>query len=130
MNKEQFRVIHQTLSDAIKGTEWEEHAYYVGGCVRDTLLERPIKDIDICINKPNGGIEFAEFITKKLGIYEAGKNPVVFPQFGTAKFRLKSALPQFGDIEIETVQTRKEAYRDAESRKPEKHASEQWKKIV
>ena len=68
---------------------------------------------------PNGGIRLAEFITKKLGIYEQGTNPVVFPQFGTAKFRLKDALPQLGNIEIETVQTRKEAYRDKESRKPE-----------
>lgn len=119
MTFQEFKTIHEFLSSQIKGSEFEDCSFYVGGCVRDVILDRPIKDIDICVAKPNGGIEFAEFLTKKLGIYEEGKNPIIFPQFGTAKFRLKSALPNFGTVEIECVQTRKEAYRDSESRKPE-----------
>lgn len=119
MNKEQFKTICELIKEHIKDTEWADKVFYVGGCIRDCMLQRPIKDIDICVSKPNGGIEFAEYLTKKLGIYKEGTNPVIFPQFGTAKFTLKSALPQLGDIEIETVQTRKEAYRDDKGRKPE-----------
>lgn len=37
----------------------EEHgfeAYYVGGCVRDWLLQRPVHDIDICTNAHPGDV--------------------------------------------------------------------------
>ncbi|MFD2371735.1 CCA tRNA nucleotidyltransferase [Brevibacillus sp. GCM10020057] len=50
MGKEQAVRILQTL---------EEHgfeAYYVGGCVRDWLLGRPVHDIDICTNAHPGDV--------------------------------------------------------------------------
>lgn len=105
------------IKKAIKATKFENHVFLVGGAVRDSLLGKPMKDIDLCIDMPNGGIEFAEWICKEYGCYKPNSNPCVFPKYGTAKFNLKS-LHSLSDIEIECVQTRKEQYHE-DSRKPE-----------
>jgi putative nucleotidyltransferase with HDIG domain len=83
--------------------EQDVHAYVIGGFVRDLLLNRPSKDIDIVVI--GNGIEFAERVAQKLKVKLS-----VFKNFGTAMLRYK-------DIEIEFVGARKESYR-AHSRKP------------
>lgn len=94
--------IFQILSDiaAEKGIE----AYVIGGYVRDLLLHRPSKDIDIVVH--GSGIELAEAAAKHLGNLTVS----VFKNFGTAMFRYKG-------MEIEFVGARKESYR-SDSRKP------------
>ncbi len=78
--------------------------YVIGGYVRDLLLHRPSKDIDIVVR--GNGIELAQAAARKLGI----PNVSVFKNFGTAMFHYKG-------VEIEFVGARKESYR-ANSRKP------------
>lgn len=85
---------------AEKGVE----AYVIGGYVRDLLLHRPSKDIDIVVH--GSGIELAEAAAEKLGNLTVS----VFKNFGTAMFRYKG-------MEIEFVGARKESYR-SDSRKP------------
>ena len=94
--------IFKILSDiaAEKGIE----AYVIGGYVRDLLLHRPSKDIDIVVH--GSGIELAEAAAKHLGNLTVS----VFKNFGTAMFRYKG-------MEIEFVGARKESYR-SDSRKP------------
>ena len=104
--------IIEYLRSIILGTKFESHVFSVGGCERDLILDAPIKDIDIVIDLPNGGIEFANWL--KDNGYTVG-SVVVYEHFGTAMFRLKD----YPDEEIEAVQTRKECYRDMESRNPE-----------
>ena len=104
--------IIEYLKNIILGTKFENHVFSVGGCERDLILDAPIKDIDIVIDLPNGGIEFANWL--KDNNYTVG-SVVVYEHFGTAMFRLKD----YPDEEIEAVQTRKECYRDMESRNPE-----------
>ena len=104
--------IIEHLKNIILGTKFENHVFSVGGCERDLILDAPIKDIDIVIDLPNGGIEFANWL--KDNDYTVG-SVVVYEHFGTAMFRLKD----YPDEEIEAVQTRKECYRDMESRNPE-----------
>jgi poly(A) polymerase len=78
--------------------------YVIGGFVRDLLLDRPSKDIDILII--GSGIEIAEETAKRIGKVKVS----VFKNFGTAMLRYKN-------FEIEFVGARKESYRD-NSRKP------------
>ncbi len=80
-------------------------SYVVGGYVRDSILNRECKDIDIvCIGS---GIELANELAKQLN---SKKKVKIFKNFGTAMF-------QHDGWEIEFVGARKESYRK-ESRKP------------
>ncbi|MGX5853265.1 CCA tRNA nucleotidyltransferase [Dyadobacter jiangsuensis] len=80
-------------------------AYIIGGFVRDLILKRNSKDIDIV--SIGSGIELAEMVASRLGpdVFVS-----VFKNFGTAQIRQ-------GELEIEFVGARKESYR-SESRKP------------
>lgn len=79
--------------------------YVVGGYVRDRLLARESKDMDIvCVGS---GIELAKNLSRKL---RPVPRLVVYSRYGTAMLRHK-------DLEIEFVGARKESYRQ-NSRKP------------
>lgn len=80
-------------------------SYAVGGYVRDKILNRPTKDIDIvCIGS---GIDFAKKVAKQ---FSPAPHVAVFKNFGTAMFKAH-------DIEVEFVGARKESY-ERNSRKP------------
>ncbi len=85
--------------------EMKQPVYIVGGWVRDIILERPSKDIDIVI--VGSGIELASRVADKL---ERKGRLKVFKNFGTAMLRYQS-------WQVEFVGARKESYR-ADSRKP------------
>lgn len=93
-----FKILSEIAT--AKGIE----AYVIGGYVRDLLLHRPSKDIDIVVH--GSGIELAEATARHLGNLHVS----VFKNFGTAMFRYKG-------MEIEFVGARKESYR-SDSRKP------------
>lgn len=83
-------------------------AYVIGGFVRDLVLGRPSKDIDIvCVGS---GIALAEAVGRALRTTVA-----VYPNFGTASLHVHD--PAAGMWEVEFVGARKESYR-SESRKP------------
>lgn len=84
---------------------WQMPCYLIGGYVRDILLSRPTKDIDVVVL--GSGIEFAQEVAKALG---KGATLAVFKNFGTAQVKK-------GALELEFVGARKESYR-ADSRKP------------
>lgn len=97
--REIFRIISQTAA------RLGYPAYVVGGYVRDRLLARPSKDMDIvCVGS---GIQLAEEIAGQL---RPIPRVAVYQRFGTAMLR-------HGDLEIEFVGARKESYRH-DSRKP------------
>jgi poly(A) polymerase len=97
------RQIFQTISETAK--ELGCPTYVVGGYVRDRLLSRPSKDMDIvCLGS---GIQLAEAVAAKM---RPTPKVVVYARFGTAMFRCK-------DYEIEFVGARRESYRQ-DSRKP------------
>lgn len=112
MDKKVYENILSYLKDTIAGSKFENHVFSVGGCERDKRLGREIKDIDLVVDLPHGGIDFANWLSSK----ELTKGSVVvYENFGTAMFRLK----EYPEEEIEVVHTRKECYHDAESRNPE-----------
>lgn len=112
MNSQEYHKILGYLRNLIKGTQWETHVYAVGGCCRDEIMGEPIKDIDLAVDLPGGGIGFAEWLQERKLIEG---EPVTYPKFGTAMVILK----QFPDVELELVQTRREKYTDRNSRCPE-----------
>lgn len=111
IEKETYNKICQYLKEVIKDTEYAGKVYTVGGCCRDIIMGNPIKDIDLVVELPNGGINFAMWLfCEDLLVRE----PVVYPTYSTAMFSLKD----FPDIELEAVQTRKESYNDPTNRNP------------
>ena len=105
------------LKKLIEGSVFEGHVYIVGGFVRDAIMGRPIKDVDLVIDTPDGGIAFATWATYNTGCFVNEKNPCLFKTYGTAKFQFTND-PEVADIELECVQTRKEKYDNKESRNP------------
>jgi tRNA nucleotidyltransferase/poly(A) polymerase len=105
---EYWNIVH-ILSELIKGSKFENNTYFVGGCVRDEYMGKCPKDYDIVVSLPNGGVELAEYITKKTNCYKFGSNPVIFPNYGTAKFCI-TTNEQISNINFEAVETRKEQY--------------------
>jgi len=97
-------VILETIAAA--AAELQLPSYLIGGFVRDKIIGRPTKDIDIvCLGD---GIILAGAVAAK---FSPKPEVSFFKNFGTAQ--IKTA-----DIEIEFVGARKESYRH-HSRKPE-----------
>lgn len=111
MEKEKFIRITKYIGEKISQTEFENKTYAVGGSVRDFVMGNDIKDIDLVVELPNGGILLAQYF-EQIGLTKG--SVVVYPTYGTAMFHLK----EFPDDEIEVVQTRGEQYHE-ESRNPE-----------
>ena len=85
-------------------TENNIPAYVIGGYVRDLILGRPSKDIDIVV--VGDGPAFAGEIAKIMRV----KKVSIFQTYGTAHFSYK-------DLDVEFVGARKESYASA-SRNP------------
>jgi poly(A) polymerase len=88
--------IFEVLSEAADALQVE--TYVIGGYVRDLLLHRPSKDIDVvCVGS---GIALAKEVVRRLG---AHAQFAFFKTYGTAQVK-------YGDVEIEFVGARKESY--------------------
>lgn len=100
--------IFRIVSEASQALSLE--SYVVGGFVRDLILQRPSKDIDIvCVGD---GIALANKVSDIINRTTGYKPPVtIFKNFGTAMLKYK-------DLDIEFVGARKESYRSS-SRKPQ-----------
>jgi len=85
--------------------EMQCDCYVIGGYVRDLLLKRTSKDIDVVV--VGSGIALAEAVARKWG---KGVSLSVFKTFGTAQLKK-------GNIEVEFVGARRESY-SHDSRKP------------
>ncbi len=98
-----FELIGQAADEAALET------YVVGGFVRDTVMKRPCKDIDIVTI--GSGIQLAEKLQEKIG---KGSKISVFRNFGTAMLHFREKEE---DWQVEFVGARKESY-SHDSRKP------------
>ncbi len=110
MTREKFNKIVNYIKDVIAETEFEGRIYVVGGTCRNLYMGREIKDIDIVIDLPDGGVKFANWCKKK----GYTGTVVIFQTYGTAAFKLY----EFPDDDIECVMTRGEKYLDDGSRNP------------
>ena len=101
MKQEEFKKIANYIGDIIKDTPWYQHIYIVGGSVRDFYMGNDIKDIDLVIDLPNGGVDFANWC-KEQGYT---KTVVIYETYGTAAMKILNQ-------DIECVMTRGEKYLD------------------
>ncbi|MCX7986011.1 MAG: CCA tRNA nucleotidyltransferase [Bacteroidales bacterium] len=99
LNNRIFQVISKVAA------EENRKAYVIGGFVRDTLLGKKCKDIDVVVL--GNGPDFARRVAAELKIK---KGITVYENFGTAMIRWRN-------YEIEFVGARKESYQP-HSRKP------------
>lgn len=83
-------------------------AYVVGGYVRDTILDRPVKDFDVMVI--GDGVAFAEKVAKAFH----SQTLVIYSNFGTAMLPMG---PENFDLKIEFVGARSESYHK-DSRNP------------
>ena len=107
MKQEEFKKIANYIGDIIKDTPWYQHIYIVGGSVRDLCMGNDIKDIDLVIDVPNGGVDFANWC-KEQGYT---KTVVIYETYGTAAMKILNQ-------DIECVMTRGEKYLDDGTRNP------------
>ena len=107
MKQEEFKKIANYIGDIIKDTPWYQHIYIVGGSVRDFYMGNDIKDIDLVIDLPNGGVDFANWC-KNQGYT---KTVVIYETYGTAAMKILNQ-------DIECVMTRGEKYLDDGTRNP------------
>ncbi len=99
---EEDLILIQTISEIVKVNDIQ--SYLIGGYVRDILLNRSCKDIDIaCVGD---GIDLAQNVARELKV----RPPKIFKRFRTAMLR-------YGKTEIEFVGARKESY-SSDSRNP------------
>ncbi|MFV0554877.1 MAG: tRNA nucleotidyltransferase, partial [Mangrovibacterium sp.] len=103
MKKHLTHPIFKTISE--EADKRNQPCFVIGGFVRDLILQRPSKDIDVVTL--GSGIELAQMVAKRLGPQTTVN---VFKTFGTAMVRSK-------DGEVEFVGARKESYTH-DSRKP------------
>ncbi len=95
--------VFQSLSKAASDSGFK--AWVVGGFVRDLVLDRPTKDIDVMVL--GSGVEFAHIFASSI---PGEKNVSYFRNFGTAQVKTD-------DWVIEFVGARKESY-NRHSRNP------------
>jgi poly(A) polymerase len=95
--------IFQIISEIVTANDLP--CYVIGGYVRDLILGRPSKDIDVVV--VGSGIDLAGLVAKRIG--RKGRISI-YSNFGTAMLR-------YEDMDIEFVGARKESYR-TDSRKP------------
>lgn len=99
LNSELFKVVGEVCH------EMNVKAFVIGGFVRDLILERPSKDVDIVVL--GSGIAVAKKVAEAFG---SGAQARFFKNFGTA-------MVEHNGWQIEFVGARKESYRRS-SRKP------------
>ena len=112
-----IQYIIKKIRGQIKGTMFEGKVFVVGGAVRDAIMGKPIKDLDLVVELKSGGIALANYLAAKNQCWKLDKNPVIFENYGTAKLNIYTdEICKRYDLEF--VQTRKEQYH-VESRNPD-----------
>lgn len=108
-----LKTIESLKNIILENSNLSNHIYLVGGCVRDLVLGLNPKDIDLCIDYPDGVNVFLDWL--KEAHSDICRGFTVYPRFNTGKFSL---IVGNDSVDIECVVPRKETY-NAGPRKPD-----------
>lgn len=100
------KIIIEKIRKAVEYTKYKNQVYVTGGCIRDSLLGRPINDIDIAVEAPNGAMIVAFLVAAREGCFKHGSNPVTYGRCETVMLRLTNDK-DLENIHIEFTQTMK-----------------------
>ena len=112
MKKIDYEKAVELLKEVVQDCKFKEKIYLVGGCVRDLVLGKTPKDIDLCIDYPEGTDLFVDFLKTK----PECSGFVTYNRFKTGKFSLDIGANK--KIDIECVVPRVETYNQG-PRKPD-----------
>lgn len=104
MKKNDYEKAVELLKEIVQDCKFKEKIYLVGGCVRDLVLGKTPKDIDLCIDYPEGTDLFIDFLKTK----PECSGFVTYNRFKTGKFSLDIGTNE--KIDIECVVPRIETY--------------------
>lgn len=99
------------LASIVAGTDeaWRDHVYIVGGAVRNHLLNQPIKDVDLVVDRVRGGCEVRDVVDH---ISRHVRSDAVYNQYGVAILTVKDHHrgPDLYGTVTEIAMARKESY--------------------
>jgi hypothetical protein len=115
-----FDDIYILLKDVFKGTIFEGHAFFVGGCVRDYINDLNPNDIDIVIDLKNESKSFCDILHSKLintttEPFQLGHYPIYSIKF-TKDFHYNEKFLKLNDISIEVAESMSERFNNNDSR--------------
>jgi hypothetical protein len=112
-NEDATLALTKWLSRATKNLGVAQHVYVVGGAVRNYLLNKPIKDIDIVIDSISVGHD-SEWLANQLAIAIPTTTRIVTNDYGVAILTVTGewdldGIPMKGEV-IEIANAREESY--------------------
>ena len=90
-------------------SSYEGMVYITGSCIRNTMLNKEVRNIEIVVENESKAISFARWITQVEGCYLNNMNPVVDLQKDLAIFKLLNDA-ELADITFTCKTTRKLLY--------------------
>lgn len=127
MNPRQSLILIQFLAAAAIHAQVSDHAYIVGGAVRNHLLGDPIKDIDVVIDSVGAGKDsewFAQHLMRQIPV----RSNLTTNNYGVAIVTISEpwelGCEQMKGVTIEIANARKESYGGAEGKGYKPHMVE------
>lgn len=106
---EKIKKIIEKLRGCIRLTRYNGKVYLVGEAVTNSILDEPIKNLEIVVDSENGGNILANIFAAKEKCFGLGKNPLMSTKEGTAKVWLTNDL-ELKNITITFVEPHKCKY--------------------
>ena len=101
-----IKKIIEKIKKAIELTKFQGKVYATGGCIRDSIMGLPIKDVDLVVESPNGALLVAYLLTAKENCYNKKNNPISYGNSHTVMIRFTND-EELKNIKIELTQTMK-----------------------